>query len=123
MEHNPRDIVTFVNITKQDFTCHWDKEAYSFAPGESRTVELWKALHFAKHLVDRILNERNLPTNSQAERDELVKDIIKDGTVKTPVAPEEKVEVLEPAPEENETRPTKKGRGKKEKEFEDLDNE
>lgn len=124
MEAN--SIVTFVNVTKEPFVGYWNKEAYPVAAGESRVMELWRALHFAKHLVDRILNERNIPTNTQAERDELVKQIIK-GVEPVTAAPApaddaEAVDVPEAAPMEA-PKPGKRGRGKKDKEFEDLDNE
>lgn len=45
-------------------------------------MELWKALFFAKHLVDHLLNEKNIGVDIKAERDKLVEKIIKDVDVK-----------------------------------------
>ena len=36
-------------------------------------LEEYKANHFAKHLVDRELNKKNIPTNNVAERARLLK--------------------------------------------------
>lgn len=115
-EINLKEIVMFVNATDKEFVGMWNSEQHIFAPGQSQAMELWRALHFAKHLVDRILNEMNLPTNTQVERDRIVKDIIKPlDAIKTAPAP-----VEEPESASVPTTP-KKGKGKKEKEFPDLD--
>lgn len=38
-----------------DENCKWANEDYTFEPGTSRYMPKWKAIHFAKHLVNREL--------------------------------------------------------------------
>lgn len=38
-----------------DENCKWEGEDYTFQPGDSRYMPKWKAMHFAKHLVNREL--------------------------------------------------------------------
>lgn len=55
--------IKFINWTDEDFTHTWDGEVYSFPAGEPMLLPEGLAQHFAKHLVDRELNKKNLPTN------------------------------------------------------------
>lgn len=111
-----KTLVTFVNASVAPFVGVWGGEQMYFEAGQEVVMEQWRALHFAKHLVDSILNDRKVPTNNQSERDKLVSDIIK------PVkAKEEKVEAPELPRGNGKPEPVKKGKGKKQKEFEDLD--
>lgn len=129
---DPKEIVTFVNITDKPFVGMWGGEKFPMKPRQESLMELWKALHFAKHLVDVVLNDRGIPTNTQGERDTLVKFIIKNvQQVSAPEeAEEETVDVPEAAPEEEmEEAPRgavkKVGRpskAQKEQEFADLKN-
>lgn len=68
--------VLFTNWTKEDFVCSWGGKPYTFRAGSSEQIgvgdyehNLGLAKHFAKHLVDRELNKRNVPTDhfSRAE--------------------------------------------------------
>lgn len=74
-------IVLFHNPTKEDFTGRWDKIEEVIKAGASRHMELWRAKHYAKHLIDRELNKRNVVTNNQVERDLLFKTIVIDEEV------------------------------------------
>lgn len=49
--------VVFKNFTDEEFVCSWDGTPYRFAPGKEMYVEDWKAEHFAKHLVDRVMHK------------------------------------------------------------------
>jgi len=71
--------VVFKNFTDEEFVCSWDSVPYRFAPGKEMYVEDWKAAHFAKHLVDRVMNKKGLITSNKIERDELLKQALPDG--------------------------------------------
>lgn len=69
----------FKNFTTEDFTWKFDGVPFTFKAGQEIYLEEDKALHFAKHLVDRELNRLNVesglhgtgkevPTNNQKER-------------------------------------------------------
>lgn len=65
--------ILFKNFTSEEFVCSWDSVPYRFAPGKEMYVEDWKAQHFAKHLVDRVMNQRGMITTNKNERDPLLK--------------------------------------------------
>lgn len=60
--------VIFKNFTDKEFVCSWDSVPYRFAPGKEMYVEEWKAEHFAKHLVDRVMHEKGMITTNMVER-------------------------------------------------------
>ena len=74
-------IVLFRNPTGEDFTGMWNSVSEVIKAGSSRHMELWRALHYAKHLIDRELNKRNVPTNFLEERKKLMDQIIVDEEV------------------------------------------
>lgn len=53
----------FTNWTAKDFTHAWANVPYTFKAGQAMYMEDWKAKHFAKHLVNRELNEQGIATN------------------------------------------------------------
>lgn len=55
--------IRFINWTSEDFSHTWDSEVYEFPMGEVVMLNENLAQHFAKHLVDRELNKKGLPTN------------------------------------------------------------
>lgn len=62
--------VLFTNWTDEDFVCNWNGEPYVFPAKFSEEISvgtqehnLGLAKHFAKHLVDRELNKRGVPTD------------------------------------------------------------
>lgn len=64
--------VVFKNFTKEEFVCSWDGTPYRFAPEKEMYVEDWKAEHFAKHLVDRVMHKAGQITSNKFERDLLL---------------------------------------------------
>lgn len=61
----------FKNYTDTDFTHSFDSVPYTFKAGQTIYLEEFKAKHFAKHLVNRELNAKNIPTNNLSERAKL----------------------------------------------------
>ncbi len=64
--------IVFKNFTNEEFVCSWDGTPYRFAPGKEMYVEDWKAEHFAKHLVDRVMHKAGQITTNKFERDVLL---------------------------------------------------
>ena len=60
--------VLFKNFTDKEFVCSWDGTPYRFPAGKEMYVEDWKAEHFAKHLVDRVMHEKGMITSNKHER-------------------------------------------------------
>ena len=61
--------VLFTNWTKEDFTYTWDKEPYTFKAGESRYLPAYLAEHFASHLTDReMVNKDSVLTPDQKKQ-------------------------------------------------------
>lgn len=60
--------VVFKNFTDSEFVCSWDGTPYRFAPGKEMYVEDWKAEHFAKHLVDKVMSKAGQITSNMHER-------------------------------------------------------
>jgi hypothetical protein len=52
---------------------------YRFAPGKEMYVEDWKAAHFAKHLVNKVMNRGNMITTNMVQRDPLLRLALPDG--------------------------------------------
>jgi hypothetical protein len=65
--------VRFINWTSEDFTWKFNNEDYTFPAGESMLMEAEKAMHFAKHLAYRELNNANKRTNDPQLFPEYVK--------------------------------------------------
>jgi len=61
----------FLNYTSEDFTHSYDGNSETFKAGEGRYLEDFRAHLFAKHLVDRELNRKNLVTNDMTARAEI----------------------------------------------------
>lgn len=64
--------VVFKNFDREEFVCSWDGTPYRFPPGKEMYVEDWKAEHFAKHLIDKIMNRNNQITSNKFVRDQLL---------------------------------------------------
>ena len=64
--------VVFKNFTDEEFVCSWDSVPYRFPAGKEMYVEDWKAEHFAKHLVDRVMNKKGIITSNKLERNVLL---------------------------------------------------
>lgn len=61
--------VLFKNFTDEEFVCSWDGVPYRFPAGREQYVEDWKADHFAKHLVDRVMHKKGMIITNKVERD------------------------------------------------------
>ncbi len=106
----------FKNFTDKAFTHAYDAVPYTFEPGETIFLEADKAEHFAKHLIDRVLNEKGIPTNVGVERNKLMELCFPTKEVVTPL------EALQINETEKEVK-AKKGKKKvEEEEFSDLNN-
>lgn len=62
--------VLFTNWTNEDFTWKWDGQPFTFKARSTETINAGTrehneglAQHFAKHLTDRELNKRGIPTD------------------------------------------------------------
>lgn len=53
----------FVNFTNEEFIGYWDGKGKKFAPGQSVTMPIYLAEHFAKHLVNRELLRKDKKGN------------------------------------------------------------
>lgn len=71
--------VVFKNFTDKEFMCSWDAIPYRFPAGKEMYVEDWKANHFAKHLVNRVMNERGMITTNMVERNKFLAQALPDG--------------------------------------------
>lgn len=99
----------FKNFTDRDFTWKFDGVEYTFKAGQEIFMEAFKADHFAKHLIDRELNVKNIVTNNVSERAKLETLCFPTDEVITPM---EAFDINEKA---------RKPKKKAEPEFEDLD--
>lgn len=61
--------VNFYNFSNEDFSYTWDGEVFDFPAGERVMLQEYLARHFAKHLVDRELNNAKLDTNHFSRRE------------------------------------------------------
>src|SRR6266481_3456996 len=64
--------VVFRNFTKEEFVCSWDGTPYRFVAGKEMYVEDWKAEHFAKHLIDKVMHRKGMIISNMAERSPLL---------------------------------------------------
>jgi len=60
--------IQFTNFSNETFTHAWDKQEYTFQPGQTIYLQDYLAKHFAKHLIDRELNKIDKRTNDQLSR-------------------------------------------------------
>lgn len=63
-------IVIFTNFTAEPFVGKWDGVSTEFQPGESRHMEFWRAAHYAKHLVNRVLTGAGHPESCSPKKPE-----------------------------------------------------
>lgn len=119
MQKELNTAVIFRNYTSRDFSETWDGIGYVFKAGQDTYMELWKAIYFAKHLIDRELTKDGFMTNDQAKRREL--------EMKCVLFPTEEVkseEILDKnMKEEAKKRPGRPKKIQEEEEFSDLKQE
>ena len=94
------ELTRFVNIDNEDFTGYHDRQPWSIKAGEEKQVPIYLAKHFAKHLVDRVLQKggvKNTLTDTPLRRDTLAKiipDLAEEANVKQ-VSEEERKKLFE----------------------------
>lgn len=71
--------VVFKNFDSEEFVCSWDSVPYRFPAGKEMYVEDWKAEHFAKHLVNKVMNKKKIITTNMVERNPLLALALPDG--------------------------------------------
>jgi len=64
--------IVFKNFTDEEFVCSWDSVPYRFPAGKEMYVEDWKAAHFAKHLVDKVMHKKGMITTNMVERNKFL---------------------------------------------------
>ncbi len=85
------NVVKFINWSNEDFTWKWGGEALTVKSRDAVWMQDWKAEHFAKHLTDRELNKKNLPTD-HFTRGEYVQKCISEGSVEASSVSDDAVE-------------------------------
>lgn len=103
--------IKFKNFTEESFSWKWNGNEFTFPAGMEIFMDENEAKHFAKHLVDRELNKKGIPTNNLSARTPLEEQCFPSSEVVTPLV----------ALNINETtKKTKKVAKVEEKEFSDL---
>lgn len=80
--------VVFKNFSNEEFVCSWDGVPYRFPAGKEMYVEDWKAEHFAKHLVNKVIytakGSKELILSDQVLRNKLLAQALPGGVTLTP---------------------------------------
>lgn len=72
------DLFTLINIDDEDFVFRVNGKPYLIRTGETKRFPEFMARLAVKHLVDKMLNKAELPTNHPTKREELANRIIVD---------------------------------------------
>lgn len=98
--NNELDVTRFINIDDEDFTCHLNNQPIEFKAGEEKIKPIYVAKHCAKHLIDRILQKKNLrlyyPPDNPVRQNLMVKilpDLAEEAGVK-PLSTEEEMSAM-----------------------------
>lgn len=100
-QQNQFETTLFVNIDDKEFIGYFGNEPYQFNAGEERQVVKFVATHLAKHLLDRILQEKYSIKNTMADtefRRGLMAKVLPEEAVRKnikPLTPEEEKKALE----------------------------
>jgi len=80
MDNNSYKAVTIQNIDGEDFVFEYNRAAgnppYLIKTGQTVTYPFFLAKHAVKHLINKILNKRDISTNNSAARDKLSAQIV-----------------------------------------------
>lgn len=108
--------IKFVNFTNQSFSWTWDGVGYSFPAHSEHLMPDWQANHFAKHLVNHVLNTQGKLVNDGTRPALLAKALPGDEQVEAQDEAELNVKVLaasqnkeeKPEEEKKQTKPRAK---------------
>ena len=80
MDNNSYKAITIQNIDSEDFVFEYNRAGgnppYIIKAGEITTFPHFLANHAVKHLIDKILNKRDISTNNPIERENLAAQIV-----------------------------------------------
>lgn len=76
MEELDYSTVPFLNIDTQDFTWEWGSKPYTVKAGETKFYPEFLAKHMAKHLSDKLMQERDINLMDHGKRAELVAQML-----------------------------------------------
>lgn len=80
MDNNSYKAITIQNIDSEDFVFEYNRSGgnppYIIRSGETTTFPYFLANHAVKHLIDKILNKRDVATNNPVEREKLAALIV-----------------------------------------------
>jgi hypothetical protein len=84
------EAVPFFNLDTEDFVGEWDKSQYLIRAGETKFYPPFLAEHFAKHLSDKLMQERGIAITDHVERAKIVAEILNPPHANQPVQPKKK---------------------------------
>lgn len=87
MEETNFESVPFLNIDSEVFVGYWDSKAYTIKPGETKFYPEFLANHLAKHLSDKLMQEKGISLNDHSKRAEIVAEILNYSHPKADVKP------------------------------------
>ena len=88
------EAVLFTNFSNDVFTHEWDKQQYTFQPGQTIYLQDYLARHFAKHLIDREINRIDRNTSDILLREQMMKRCVAGTSTPTASAVQIETEIL-----------------------------
>lgn len=64
------------NPTTKDFTWKYNGKSYTVPKGEMKKFDYYLGHHLAKHLIDKILTEKDIPIDKKKARAEWQKKVL-----------------------------------------------
>jgi len=87
MEETNFESVPFLNIDSEVFVGYWDSKPYTIKPGEIKFYPEFLAQHLAKHLSDKLMQERGISLNDHSKRAEIVAEMLNPSAPKAEAKP------------------------------------
>lgn len=73
----PKSPLRVFNPTPKDFTVNFNGKPYTVKSADySKELPQHIAVHVAKHLVDKIMNYKGIPTNKEPERNQILSTVL-----------------------------------------------